>query len=137
MSLIPGIGLPSAINSQISANEAGFGASPITPVPVCCDSLACTAGAPFDCNEIAAVGEDSEKNEEDNRSWDPGPELVGVHYLIAKGGDGERADGDNDNASRAFDIAVDCLDELGADDRIDGGPADAGQDVENGNCQTQ
>jgi hypothetical protein len=83
------------------------------------------------------VGENSEQNDEDNRSRDPRPELVSVHDLVAKGGDAERADGDDDDANGAFDVAVDCLDELGADDRVDGRPADAGQDVEDGDCQEE
>jgi hypothetical protein len=60
-----------------------------------------------------------------------------VHDLVAEGGDAECADGDDDDADGAFDIAVDCLDELGTYDRVDGRPADAGQDVEDGDCRKE
>ena len=85
----------------------------------------CTC-APLNGNKVTAVSEDPEKDDEDNRGGDPGPEFVGVHDFVAEGGDAEGADGDDDNADGAFDVAVDCLDELGADDRVDGRPADAG-----------
>lgn len=65
------------------------------------------------------MSEDPQQNEEYEGGWDPGPELVSMHYLVAESGDGEGADSDNDNTSRAFDVVVDGLDELSAHDRID------------------
>ena len=96
----------------------------------------CTC-APLNGNKVTAVSEDPEKDDEDDGGGDPRPEFVGVHDFVAECGDAEGADGDDDNADGAFDVAVDCLDELGADDRVDGRPADAGQDVENGDWTTR
>jgi len=72
------------------------------------------------------VGEDAKEDEEDDEGWDPGPEFVGVHDFVAERGHDKGADGDDDNASGAGNVWVDGRDELGADDRVDGGPADAG-----------
>ena len=85
----------------------------------------CTC-APLNGNKVTAVSEDPEKDDEDDGGGDPRPEFVGVHDFVAECGNAEGADGDDDNADGAFDVAVDCLDELGADDRVDGRPADAG-----------
>jgi hypothetical protein len=84
------------------------------------------AGAPIDSHKVAAVSKDSEKDEEDDCCRDPGPELVGVHDFVAESRDSESQDGDYNNADRALDVAVDCLDELGPDDRVNGRPTDTG-----------
>jgi hypothetical protein len=71
------------------------------------------------------VRKDAENDDEDNRGRDPGPEFVYVHNLVAEEGYHQSADSDDDDAG-----------ESRADDGVDGGPAEAGKDVENRNCDT-
>ncbi len=84
--------------------------------------------------EFAAVGEFAEDDEEDDEGGDPGPEFVVVHDFVAEDGDEPGRGGDDDDAGVAGDVAVDGVDELGADDDVHGGPADTGEDVEAGDC---
>ncbi len=65
------------------------------------------------------MSENSKKDEEDEGGWDPGPELVSVDHLVAESGDGESAHSDNDDTSRTFDIVVDCLNKLSANNGVD------------------
>jgi hypothetical protein len=60
-----------------------------------------------------------------------------VHDLVAEEADYEGADGDDQDSREAWNGRVDGVDELGADDGIYRGPADAGEDVEDGDyiCQ--
>ena len=92
----------------------------------------CSASAPFEILEVAAVGEDTQSDEEDDSGGQPGPELVGVHNFVAEEGDQECAERNYQDASVAWNIAVHGVDELGTDNGIDGRPADAGQHVEDG-----
>jgi len=57
-----------------------------------------------------------------------------VHDFVAEDGDEPGRGGDDDDAGVAGDVAVDGVDELGADDDVHGGPADTGEDVEAGDC---
>jgi hypothetical protein len=55
-----------------------------------------------------------------------------VHDFVAEKGYQKCADGNDDDAGVARDVVIDGVDELGADDGVDGGPTDAGEDVEDG-----
>lgn len=90
------------------------------------------AHAHGDVDEVAAVAEDADDDEEDDEGRDPRPELVDVHDLVAEDGDEEGAHGDDDDACEAWHVAVDRVDELRADDAVDCGPAETGEDVEEG-----
>jgi hypothetical protein len=59
-----------------------------------------------------------------------------VHNLVAKEGYHQSADSDDDDAGESRHIVVHGIDQLCADDGVDGGPAEAGKDVENRNCDT-
>ena len=74
----------------------------------------------------------AEHDEEDDEAGDPGPEFVEMHDFVAEEGDEEGRCGDDDDTGVAGDGVVDRVQELGADDDVDGGPADAGEDVEDG-----
>jgi len=82
--------------------------------------------------EGAAVGEDAEDDEEDDEARHPGDHLVVVDCFVAEAGDDEGARGDDDDAGPAGDVRVDGVDELGADDDVDGAPAETGEAVEEG-----
>jgi hypothetical protein len=49
-----------------------------------------------------------------------------VHNLVPKASDEEGGGRDDENAGPAGHVAVYCGEQLGANDDIDGGPADAG-----------
>ena len=74
-------------------------------------------------------------DEEDDQTWDPRPELVGMHNLVAKDGDKPCRRRDYYDTSIAGNVGVDRVDQLGADYDIDSGPAHAGEDVEACNCR--
>ena len=79
------------------------------------------------------MSEFAQDDEEDDEAGDPGPELVEVYDFVAEEGNEEGGGGNDDDTGIAGDGTVDGMQELGADDDIDGGPADAGEDVEDGN----
>ena len=56
-----------------------------------------------------------------------------MNDLVAKEGDGEGAESNNDDASPSRNITVDGIDELSADDGVDRGPSNTGNDVKYGN----
>lgn len=68
----------------------------------------------------------AEDNEKNDRARNPTPSLVGVHNLVPKASDEEGGGRDDENAGPAGHVAVYCGEQLGANDDIDGGPADAG-----------
>ena len=68
------------------------------------------------------MGEDAEDDEEDDEGGDPGPELVDVDDFVAEEGHEPGADCDDDDAGVAWDVAVYGVEELGADDGVDGRP---------------
>ena len=76
----------------------------------------------------------AEYDEEDDRTGDPRPELIGVHDFVAEDGDEPRRRCDYNDARIAGDVGVDGIDELGADYDIHSGPAHTGEDVEACNC---
>ena len=82
--------------------------------------------------EFAAVGEFAKHDQEDDEGGDPGPEFIDVHDFVAEEGDEKCAGGDYDDACVSGHVGVYGVDELGAHDNIDRGPADAGEDVEDG-----
>lgn len=77
----------------------------------------------------------SEHDQEDYEAGDPRVVFVGVHHLVAEKRDEEGRGCDDDDAGPSRDVGVDCIQELGADNDVDGGPADARKDVENRNCK--
>lgn len=97
------------------------------------ENTACFAVADFhgEVDKSSRVGEFAEDDEEDDKRWDPGVEFVVVDYLVAEKGDDEGRSGDDDDTGVARDVAVHGVEELGANNDVDGGPADAGEDVEN------
>ena len=74
------------------------------------------------------------EDEEDDQRRDPGHELVVVHNLVAKGADEKGADGDDGDSSATGHARVDGFDQLGADNRVHGGPANTREHVEAGDC---
>ena len=66
------------------------------------------------------MGELAEDDEEDDEAGDPRIELVGVDDLVAEEGDDEGCGGDDDDACVAGDVCIDGVEELGADDDING-----------------
>lgn len=82
--------------------------------------------------EVSRVGEDPEHDREDDGGGQPRPELVGVYDLLAKHADDQGGDGDDEDAREAGNVGVDGLEELGADDGVDGGPAQTCHDIEEG-----
>ena len=52
----------------------------------------------------------AEYDEEDDETWDPGPELVGMHNFVAEDGDEPCRRGDYDDASITGNISVDGVD---------------------------
>lgn len=54
--------------------------------------------------------------------------------LISEKRNKERADCNDYYTSETGDVTVHSIDELCANNDIDGGPANAGQNIENGNC---
>ena len=79
------------------------------------------------------MGEFADHDQEDYEAGDPRVVFVRVHYFVAEKRHQEGCGRDDDDAGPARHIAVDCVYELGADDDVDGRPADARQDVEYGN----
>lgn len=86
---------------------------------------------PCEVAEITSVGKDTESDEEDNGGWDPRPEFVNVDNLVAEKSDCESQESNDYHTSKARNIRVDGVDQLGADNGVDRGPTNAGNDVEN------
>lgn len=63
--------------------------------------------------------EDAEGDEEDDGGGDPGPELVKMDDLVAEEGDAQGAEGNDDDAGPAWDVVVDGVKQLGADNGVD------------------
>jgi hypothetical protein len=82
------------------------------------------------------VSEDAEDDEENNRGRYPGPELVCVHNFVAKYGNHQRTDGYDDDTGKPRHICIHGVDQLCADNGVDGGPAKAGKDIEDRNYDT-
>lgn len=75
----------------------------------------------------------AQDDKEDDKARDPGVSLVRMHHLVPEESD-EECHGSNDNdAGPAGHIAIDGVEELGADDDIDSGPAETGDDIEDSN----
>ena len=58
-------------------------------------------------------------NQEDNESGNPGPEFVGMYYLVTEKCDKEGTYGNNDDSSVSWNIVIDSVDELGTNNDID------------------
>lgn len=83
--------------------------------------------------EVTRVGEDAEDDEEDDEAGDPGEALVGVDDAVAERADDEGRQRNDDDAGPSWHVVVHGVKELGADDGVDGGPAQACEDIEDGN----
>ena len=94
------------------------------------------AHAHGDVVELARVRELAQHDEEDDEARDPAVVLVGVHDFVAEEGDEEGRGRDDDDAGPAWDGAVDGVEDLRPDDDVHGGPADAGEDVEERDCDS-
>ena len=90
------------------------------------------ANAHGDIDKVARVRELAQHDEEDDEGRDPAPKFVCVHDLVAEEGYQEGAHGDDEDACPPWDVVVDGVDELRADDAVDGAPADAGEHIEEG-----
>lgn len=93
------------------------------------------ADAHGDVGEGAAVREFSEHDQEDYEAGQPRVVFVGVHHFIAEKCDEKCCGCDDDDAGPARKVGIDCIQELSADDYIDGGPTYARKDVENGDYE--
>ena len=72
----------------------------------------------------------AEDNEEDDKARNPRIKLVSVHNLVTKQRHDERCGRDDDDSGIARYAGIDGVDELRADNDVDGRPADAGKAVE-------
>ena len=90
------------------------------------------AHAHRDIGELAGVHEFAEHDQEDDEAGDPTPKLVRVDNLIAEESDEEGCCRNDDNARPSWNVAVYGIEDLSANDDIDGGPSDACEDVEEG-----
>ena len=79
------------------------------------------------------MSEFAQDDEEDDEAGDPAVELVIVNDLVAEQRDQKGRCGNDDDTRVARDVRVDGVEELRANNDIDGGPPDAGEDVEDGN----
>jgi hypothetical protein len=103
----------------------------------CCEgqdraSLAFTT-AHGDVDKVAAMSELAEHDEEDDEAGDPRDHFVEVNDLVAKKGDQEGACCNDDDPGVSRHVRVDGVDELCADNDVDGRPSQAGEAVEDGN----
>ena len=80
------------------------------------------------------MGKLAKNDQEDDEAWNPRIALIGVHKLISKKRNKEGCNCDNQNASPARHVAVHSIEQLGAHNDIDRGPADTSEDIEKGNC---
>lgn len=91
------------------------------------------AGFHGDVDEGTGVGENSERDQEDDERWDPGVKFVVVDNSVAEAGDEEGPDGDDDDPSKTREVVVDRMKQLSTHYDIDAGPTDAGENVKDGN----
>lgn len=87
-------------------------------------------------DEVARVCKHAKDDHEDDKRRDPAPELIGMYDLVSEESHDERAECDDDDTGISRDVRVDCVDKLCADDGIDRGPSDAGENVEHADCRT-
>lgn len=92
-----------------------------------------STNTPRNVHEVSSVSKDAESDEEDDGGRDPRPELVNVDNLVAEESDGECEDGNDDDTSPTRNVGVDSVDQLCSNNGVHGGPANASQDVEDGN----
>jgi hypothetical protein len=64
------------------------------------------------------MGKHPQDDQEDDESWNPGPEFVRVNDFVAKEGDGHGANGNDYNTCITRDVIVNSVDQLGPDDDI-------------------
>ena len=74
----------------------------------------------WDVVEFSGLGECSKNDEEDDEAWNPGESLIGVHNLVAEAGDDECRDCDNQNSSPSRHVVVYSMEELSANNNVDG-----------------
>ena len=79
------------------------------------------------------MGKLAEDDQEGDEARHPAPELVRVDDLVAEQCHDQGRRRDDDNARVAWNIVVHRIQQLCADDDIDGRPADARKDVEDRN----
>lgn len=84
--------------------------------------------------EIPRVSKHAEDNHEDDEGWDPAVELIQVNDLVSSESNEECADGDDQNACKTRNVAVDGIEQLGADNRVGRRPTQAGQDIQKSDC---
>ena len=58
-----------------------------------------------------------------------------MYDFVSKQGDEEGREGDDENAAITRKVAIDSMQELRTDDGVHAGPANAGKDVEDGDCR--
>lgn len=85
-----------------------------------------------DVDKVAGVGEGAQHYEEHDEGGDPAVLLILVDDLVTGEGDEEGAEGDDQDTGETRDGTVDSVQQLRTHDGIGSGPADAGQDVEEG-----
>ena len=74
----------------------------------------------------------SQHDQEDDEARYPGPELIHMHHFVAEKSDEERAGSNDDDPGIAWHVGVHSVDQLSTDNDIDGRPADAGKNIEEG-----
>ena len=77
---------------------------------------------------------DTEDDNKDDSSGDPGPELVEMNDLVAEEGYEQRANSDDDDTCVAWNVIVHGVNHLSADNRVHGRPAKTGEDIEHSDC---
>lgn len=113
--------------------------------PSCCETVDDTSKAEhtsqfagaythWDVDEGSGVGEDAKDDDEDDGSRNPGPEFIDVDDLVTKERHAQCAKSDDEDTSVAWNIVVDGIDQLSANDRVHRRPAKAGKDVKHSNC---
>ncbi len=85
--------------------------------------------------ELSGVGKLAEYNQEGDEAGDPTPELVGVDDLVAEQRHDECCRRNDDDARKPWHAVVHRIQQLGADNHVDGGPPDARKNVEYGDCE--
>lgn len=78
------------------------------------------------------MSEDAQNDDEDDGCREPRPELIGVHDLVAEESDEQRADRHDDDASIAWDVVIDGVDELSSNDTVDCAPSESCEEIETG-----
>jgi len=118
--VVGGIGCPACCEAENGSSEG--------------ENRACfrSPNAHRDVIELAGMGKLAKNNQEDDQAWDPRIALIGVHNLIPEKRNEEGCNCDDQNAGPARHVAIHSIEQLGAHNDIDRGPADTSENIETG-----